>query len=63
MDVFGESRNRRRFVVLDVEDGVELGDLEQVVNLLGQVQQLQFASAFFTEVKALTISPIPELSM
>ena len=51
------------FVVLHVEDGVELGDLQQVVDLLGQVQQLQLAALFFTVVKALTSSPMPELSM
>jgi hypothetical protein len=35
---------RRRFVVFHVEDGVELGDLKQVVDLLGEVQQLEFAT-------------------
>src|SRR5258705_9777965 len=33
-----------RLVVLDIKDGVQLGDLEQVVNLLGEIQQLQFAA-------------------
>ena len=51
------------FVVLNVEDGIQLGDLQQVVHFLGQVQQLQFATLVATEVKALTSSPIPELSM
>ena len=32
------------FVVFYVEDGVKLGDLEQIVDLLGEVQQLQFAA-------------------
>src|SRR5713101_2727536 len=32
------------FVVFDVEDGVELGDLEQVVDLLGELEQLQLAT-------------------
>jgi hypothetical protein len=32
------------FVVLHVEDGVELGDLEQVVDFAGQVEQLQLAA-------------------
>ena len=32
------------FVVLYVEDGVKLRDLEQIVDLLGEVQQLQFAA-------------------
>jgi hypothetical protein len=37
----------RCFVVLHIEDGVELRDLEKVVDLLGQVQQFEFASLFF----------------
>ena len=32
------------FVVFYVEDGVKLGDLEQIIDLLGEVQQLQFAA-------------------
>ena len=40
-----ERLDRVCFVVLDVEDGVEFGDLEQVVNLFGQIQELQFAAA------------------
>ena len=36
------------FVVLDVEDGVELGDLEKVVDLLGEIEQLELAAAFLT---------------
>src|SRR5215469_11345234 len=32
------------FVVFHVEDGIELGDLQQIVDLLGQVQQLEFAT-------------------
>src|SRR5208283_1208875 len=34
-------------VVPDVEDGVELGDLEQVVDLLGEVEQLELAAGVF----------------
>src|SRR5208282_2598211 len=34
----------RCFVVLHIEDGVELGDLQQVVNFLGEVEQLEFAA-------------------
>src|SRR5215469_18336258 len=37
-----ERFDRCRLVVLHVEDGVQLGDLQQVMDLLGQVQQLQF---------------------
>ncbi len=33
-----------------------------VVDFLGQVQQFQFATLFLAVVKALTSSPIPELS-
>ena len=32
------------FVVFDVEDGVELGDVEHVVDFLGEVEELEFAS-------------------
>ena len=40
----GEGADGRGLVVLDVEDGVELGDLEQVVDLLGEVQELELAA-------------------
>jgi len=33
-----------RFVVFHVEHGIELGDLEQIVNFFGQIQQLEVAS-------------------
>ena len=33
------------------------------MNFLGQVEELQFAALFLTVVKALTSSPMPELSM
>src|SRR6476620_6733270 len=36
-----------RFVVFHVEDGVELGDLQQVVDFLGEVEQLEFAALVF----------------
>jgi hypothetical protein len=32
------------FVVFDIENGVELGDVEDVVNFLGEVEELEFAS-------------------
>jgi len=35
-----EGSKRRLFVVVDIENGVQLGDLHQVVNALGQAQQL-----------------------
>src|SRR5260370_11271861 len=39
-----ERFDRGSFVVFHVEDGVKLGDLQQVVHLLGEVQQLEFAT-------------------
>src|SRR5437868_7137632 len=33
-----------RLIILNVEDGVQLGDLQQIVDLLGQLQQLQLAA-------------------
>jgi hypothetical protein len=30
--------------VVDVENGIKLGNLQQVMNLLGQVEQLQFST-------------------
>jgi hypothetical protein len=32
------------FVVFDVEDGVELGDVEDVLDFLGEVEKFEFAS-------------------
>src|ERR1700720_4293826 len=32
------------FVVFDVEDGVELGDVEDVVNFLGEAEEFEFAA-------------------
>ena len=39
-----EGLDSRRFVVFHIEHGVELGDLQQVVDLLGQVQEFQFTA-------------------
>src|SRR5215467_63917 len=39
-----ERLDRSRFVVFHVKHGVKLGDLQQVVDLLGKVQKLQFAT-------------------
>src|SRR5579862_9373429 len=39
-----ERFDRGCFVVFHVEDGVEFGDLKQIVDLLGEVQKLQFAA-------------------
>src|SRR5438477_4816741 len=36
-----------RFVVFHVEDGVQLGDLQQVVDFLGEVEQLKLAALIF----------------
>ena len=35
------------FAVFHLEDGVELRDLQQVADFLGQVQQFEFAALFF----------------
>jgi hypothetical protein len=42
--VLTKGAHSRSFVVFNVENGIELGDLQQVVHFLGQVQQLQFAT-------------------
>ncbi len=34
----------RCFVILHIEDGVQLCNLQQVVNFLGEVEQLKFAT-------------------
>ena len=38
--------DRARFVVLHIKDGVQLGDLQDIVNFLGQVKQLEVAALF-----------------
>jgi hypothetical protein len=43
-NLLGESANRRSFVVSYIEYGIKLRDLKQVVDFLGQIQQLQFAA-------------------
>src|SRR5260370_6852841 len=42
-----EGLDRRRLVISYVENRIELSDLQQIVDLLGQVQQLQFATLVF----------------
>jgi hypothetical protein len=39
-----EGSYRGEFVVFDVEDGVELSDVEDVVDFLGEVEEFQFAA-------------------
>src|SRR5271165_4672185 len=39
-----ERLHRPGLVLSHIEDGVQLGDLQQVVNFLGQVQQFEFAA-------------------
>jgi hypothetical protein len=39
-----EGSYRGEFVVFDVEDGVELGDMEDVVDFLGEVEELELAA-------------------
>src|SRR4029077_12496763 len=43
-DLLAEGLDGRGFVVLDVKDGIELGDLQQIVHFLGQLQQLQLSA-------------------
>ncbi len=42
-----EAADRRGLVGVDVKHGVQLGDLQQVANLLGEVEQLQLSAARF----------------
>jgi hypothetical protein len=55
-DLFGEEVVERlysgEFVVFDIEDGVELCDMEDVVDLLGEVQQFELASCVADSGKA-----------
>src|ERR1700722_8279416 len=44
MEALAEGLDRAGFVVFHVEHGVQLGDLQQVMNFLGQVEQLEFAT-------------------
>src|SRR6185312_382168 len=42
-----EGLYRRRLIILHVKNGVKLRDLQQVMNFLGQLEQLQFATLVF----------------
>src|ERR1039458_7492016 len=42
-----QAARARCFVLLDIEDGVELRDLQQVVYFFGEVEQLEFAALVF----------------
>ncbi len=42
--LFGERFYASCFVFFHIEDGVELGDLQQVVHFLGEVEQFEFAA-------------------
>jgi len=44
--LLAERLHRGYFVVLHIENGVEFCDLQKVVDLLGQVQQFEFAALF-----------------
>jgi hypothetical protein len=46
-------------VVLHIEASVDLCYLQNVVDLLGQVQQFEFAALFLGSGKGMTSSPIP----
>ena len=41
---FLEAGDAFGFVVVDVEDGIELGNLQKVMNLLGKIQKLQLSA-------------------
>ena len=41
---FLEAGDTFGFVVVDIEDGVELGNLKKVMNLLGKIQKLQLSA-------------------
>jgi hypothetical protein len=58
-----ERLNGHGLVVHDLEDGIQPCNLHQIVNLIREVEQLQFSFCFRTLVKALTRWPNPELSM
>jgi hypothetical protein len=42
--LFAEGLYRRCFVIFYIEDGIEFGDLKKIVNLLGEIEQLEFAA-------------------
>src|ERR1700722_1602706 len=44
--------HRREFVVPDIEDGVELGDVENVAHFLGEVHELELPAVLFCRNKA-----------
>src|SRR3954468_8779226 len=59
-----------RFVVLDIENGVQLGNLQKVVNLFGEIEQLQLSAAIanggegtyqLTDPRAVDIGDISEV--
>jgi len=58
-----EGADGRSLVVLHVKDRVELGDLQEVVDFLGQMQQLQLAALVADGGEGADSSPMPELSM
>ena len=43
-EVLLEGFDRRGLVFLHIEDGVELRDLQQIMDFLGEVEQLEFAA-------------------
>ena len=45
--LFPEGLYARCFVFFDVEDGVALRDLQQVVYFFGEIEQLEFATLVF----------------
>jgi len=58
-----EGFDRGELVVLDIEDGVELGDVENVVDFLLKFSSFSSPPPLRTVVKLPTSSPTPVLSM
>lgn len=65
-----KAKQRRTFVGVHIKHRVELGDLQQIVHFLGQMQQFQFtAPAFYSRVcahqlsdtRAVDVANIPEV--
>ena len=58
------------FIVFHVEDGVEFGDLQQVVHFLGEMEQFEFAALIlgggegadqFTDARAIDVIDLAEI--
>src|ERR1700734_4010776 len=47
-----ERLDRRCLIFLHIKDGIQLGDLQQVMHFLGEVEQLQFAALILRSSKS-----------